>query len=244
MPKHIRVLTVNFDLPISYKEIPLFRGAVLKSLGDRANLLYHNHTGEDSFRYAYPLIQYKRLGGKAAISCVEEGADVIGQFISQMPESLTVGTREVRCGIGRIVPARILLQTWTNLFHYHLLRWLPLNAKNHLLYQAADEAERKALLENILKGNLLSMLKGLGIHLEEELLVTITQLCAPYVVHHKNVGMMAFNAEFDCNLSIPNNLGIGKNASIGCGVVYMDRKKRTDTGTDTEEEHRLQENPL
>ena len=31
--------------------------------------------------------------------------------------------------------------------------------------------------------------------------------------------MMAFNADFTCNLSIPNNVGIGKNASIGFGVV-------------------------
>ena len=32
---------------------------------------------------------------------------------------------------------------------------------------------------------------------------------------------MAFNADFKCNLSIPNNIGIGKNASIGCGIVHQ-----------------------
>ena len=67
MAKFIRTLTVTFDTDISYKEIPLFRGAVLKSMGDKANLLYHNHTGAETFRYSYPLIQYKRLGGKASI---------------------------------------------------------------------------------------------------------------------------------------------------------------------------------
>ena len=66
MRKYIRTLTVQFDANILYKEIPLFRGAVLKSMGDNADLLYHNHTGENTFRYSYPLIQYKRLGGKAA----------------------------------------------------------------------------------------------------------------------------------------------------------------------------------
>jgi hypothetical protein len=37
--------------------------------------------------------------------------------------------------------------------------------------------------------------------------------------------MMAFNADFISNLSIPNNLGIGKNASIGCGVVHQVKKE-------------------
>lgn len=33
MAKYIRTLTVFYDTEISYKEIPFFRGAVLKSLG-------------------------------------------------------------------------------------------------------------------------------------------------------------------------------------------------------------------
>lgn len=237
MAKHIRALTVKFDLPITYREIPLFRGAVLKSMGDRANVLYHNHTGEETFRYSYPLIQYKRLGGKAAIICVEEGADVIGQFFSSMPDSIMVGHREAKCEVGRISPVRILVQTWKARFQYHLLRWIPLNAKNYHIYQMTeDENERKALLENILKANLLSMLKGLGIYLEEELLVSITKLSEPYTIQNKNIKMLAFNGEFSCNLSIPNNLGIGKNASIGCGVVYQDRKQEREEETEKETE--------
>ena len=37
---------------------------------------------------------------------------------------------------------------------------------------------------------------------------------------------MAFNADFKCNLSIPNNLGIGKNASIGYGIVHQVKKDK------------------
>ena len=61
MAKNIRTLTVIFDTEIRYKEIPLFRGAVINSMGDKANLLYHNHTGDDTLRYYYPLIQYNCL---------------------------------------------------------------------------------------------------------------------------------------------------------------------------------------
>ena len=230
MAQYIRVLTVHFDLSIRQKEIPLFRGAILKSLGDKANILYHNHSGEDTFRYSYPLIQYKCLNGTAAITCVEKGADIIGQFFSEMPEDIIIGNRKVKCEVGRIHPTRYLIQTWEGTFKYHLHRWLPLNTRNYHLYRMTeDENEHKKLLENILKANLLSMLKGLDIHIETELLVTITQLSEPYLIYNKNVGMMAFNADFISNLSIPNNLGIGKNASIGCGVVYQEREKKTKT---------------
>lgn len=230
MANYIRSLTVFYDTVISYKEIPLFRGAVLHCLGDKANVLFHNHIGEGNFRYSYPLIQYKRLNGKAAITCVEEGADLIGQFMAETPDAIMVGQKELKCEVARVIPAKILVQTWSKPFNYHLNRWLPLNTKNYHLYQATeDENERKTMLENILKGNLLSMLKGLGIHLEDELLVRITQLSEPYIIYNKGIGLMAFNADFTCNLSIPNNLGIGKNASIGCGIVHQEKPQKTET---------------
>lgn len=224
MVKYIRILIVIFDVEIKHREIPLFRGAVLNCMGGRADLLYHNHTGTTTYRYSYPLIQYKRLGGKAAIVCVKEGADVIGQYLSESADTIKIGEREVACSANRISPVRMLMRTWNSMFKYYISRWLPLNAKNyHLYHMTEDEKERKALLEKILKGNLLSMLKGLDIHIEDELVITITNLEEPYILYNKGIGMMAFNAEFRCNLSIPNNVGIGKNASIGYGVVWQER---------------------
>ena len=214
-------------MEIRQKEVPLFRGAVLKSMGDQADLLYHNHVGNDKLRYSYPLIQYKRIGGKAAIVCIEDGVDLIGQFLTRTEGSMTIGTREVTFSTSRIQPARLLIQTWENAFDYHVTRWLPLNAKNYQFYQATETViERVMLLENILKANLLSMLKGLGIHLEQELLVKIAQLSDPYVLDNKGIGMTAFNVDFCSNLSIPNNVGIGKNASIGYGIVHFERKDK------------------
>ena len=193
-------------------------------MGGKANMLYHNHIGSDTFRYSYPLIQYKRIGGKAAIVCIEEGADVIGQFLSEAANSIKIGEREAGCNTERIVPAKILMQTWKSTFSYQIYRWLPLNRTNYLKYKEAEGMiERIAILENILKGNILSMLKGFDIYLEDELIVKITNLSEPYILHNKGIGLMAFNADFRCNLSIPDNIGLGKNASIGYGVTR--RKK-------------------
>lgn len=227
MAKYIRTLTVFYNTEISYKEIPLFRGAVLNSLGDKANVLYHNHTGEETFRYSYPLIQYKRLNGKAAITCVEEGVDIIGQFLSESPDTIMVGDRKLKCDVTRVLPARILIQTWDAPFNYHMNRWVPLNSKNYHLYTSTEnENERMTILENVLKGNLLSLLKGLGIYLEDELLVRITKLSDSYIIYNKGIGLMAFDVDFTSNLSIPNNLGIGKNSSIGCGIVHQKKSQK------------------
>lgn len=224
--KYIRTLTILTDAEIRQNEIPLFRGAIIKSLGNHPNVYFHNHLDDDKFRYSYPLIQYKRIGGKAAIVCVEEAVDLIGQFLTEVNGLLEIGDRQVTCNTNHIQPAKILVQTWVDMFNYHISRWLPLNSKNYQLYQSIEGmVEKITFLENILKGNLLSMLKGLDIHLEKELILKITKLSEPYLFYNKGVKMMAFNADFKCNLSIPNNLGIGKNASIGCGTVRQLRKE-------------------
>ena len=79
MPK-IRTLLLQFTNEISSTEIPKYRGAVIASLENK-NILYHNHL-DDKFRYAYPLIQYKRLHKKAAILCIGEGINAIHEFFT------------------------------------------------------------------------------------------------------------------------------------------------------------------
>ena len=75
MGKFVRTLTITYDLDIDNWEVPLFRGAVVDAIGSSANLLFHNHTPDDGLRYSYPLIQYKRQGGKACIIAVEQGVN-------------------------------------------------------------------------------------------------------------------------------------------------------------------------
>jgi hypothetical protein len=188
-------------------------------------MLFHNHTPEDGLRYSYPLIQYKRQGGKACIVAIEQGADIIGQFMASGCNVLKIGDREATCDVAQLRPRRMLVQLWQSPFHYRVSKWLPLNNKNYDLYMNAEDPEaRKTLLEGILKGNLLAMLKGLDIWLDGNLTVQITHLSEPYKLRYKGLDLMAFNADFDSNLSIPSLVGIGKHVSVGFGVVFMQRK--------------------
>ncbi len=227
--KHVKVLTLCFDGDIKPYETKLFRGAVLASMDEKANLLFHNHTGETTYRYSYPLIQYKRLKGKAAIVCVDAGADVIGQFLTESDMTLRIGEREMKLNMEHVLPSNILMQVWEGEFKYHLSRWLPLNSENYKRYLETESLTgRLMILENILKGNLLSMCKGLGIYLDKELKVSILTLSEPRLIKNKGVKIMSFDAEFKCNLSIPNNIGIGKNASIGQGIIRQIKERTTE----------------
>ena len=220
MEKSIRTLTVFYDIAISPREIPLFRGAVIKTVGEKVNLLYHNHTGDDTYRYAYPLIQYKRLNGKAAITCVEEGAEIIGQFLSEASDPIMIGERETNCDVAHVLSDKTMVRILEESAQYHLYHWLPLNSKNYQLYQKAESmVEKIGILENVLAGNILSFLKGMDIRLEEKFELHITDIINQKTVRYKNVRRMAFAIDFKANISLPSYIGIGKNASIGCGVL-------------------------
>jgi len=220
MAKYIRTLTVFYDTEISSREIPFFRGAVLKSLGDKADLLYHNHTGAHTFRYSYPLIQYKRLGGKAAITCVEEGVNLVGPLLTDLNGPLTLGNREVFCRVADIHSAKTAVEIQEPASVYRIHQWLALNARNYAAYQSTDNlVERLGILQRVLVGNILSFLKGVDVHTEEKLEVHISDITDQHVWNYKDVKLMSFDICFKANISLPSYIGIGKNASIGNGVI-------------------------
>ena len=80
-------------------------------------------------------------------------------------------------------------------------------------------SEKISFLESILIANLLSFSKGIGVYVEKEIQCKLTSLHDPFLVKNKGIKLMAFDIEFVTNMSLPDYTGIGKNASIGYGVV-------------------------
>jgi hypothetical protein len=209
-----------YNATITHKEIAYFRGAVIKALGDNPNLLYHNHIDDSSYRFAYPLIQYKRINGKAAITCIEGGVDVIGQFLSETSEPLMIGRRETKIEVEKVIPEKVKIQISDSSQTYSLHQWLPLNSKNYEQYKNAEGiVDKIQILERVLTGNILSFLKGVGIHLEEHLDIHITDITKQDIIKYKGVIMMSFDIKFKANITLPSYIGIGKNASMGYGIL-------------------------
>lgn len=212
-------LTLYSAIPIRSYEVTKFRGAVASSV-PQGSFLFHNHVGE-RYRYGYPFIQYKSLGGKAAIVCVGEGVRHVWEVFEQGQLTISLGHRQERLIVENIEEEAVDIQCADALeYAYSISDWLPLNASNYEEYLSEPSLmARTVMLERILRGNILSMLKGCGIFLEDELKVSITSLSQPKAVKFKNVQLMAFNASFLCNLPLPQNIGLGRHVSIGFGTL-------------------------
>ena len=217
--KLIKSLVICFDNPLQSYEIPAFRGAVISLVGE-GGLLYHNHDG-NSLRYKYPLIQYKRIHGKAALVCIGEGVEKIGSFFAAGSFDVRIGQRQVTLVVEDVQVHQTLVTRWDNImFDYHLHSWLPLNQENYAKYMSLESlAEKCAMLEHILIGNILSYTKGMDVWLEHKAECIITALGEPYPIVYKGVRMMAFDADFKCNVSLPEQIGLGKSVSVGMGTV-------------------------
>jgi hypothetical protein len=222
----IKVLTVKFKNEIRQSEIAKFRGAVVAMLQNN-NMLFHNHTEDNKLRYAYPLIQYKRIGGKAAIVCVGEGTEAIGEFFASPLNPLHGGLSPLHIGDHDIVleldivkAGQILVQVWESDFVYQMRKWLPLNQENYVEFQTVEDLKSRCeFLERILVGNILSFAKGLGIHFDKEVKASIISFEEKGEFRFKMINFAAFDVKFKSNVTIPNFVGLGKGVSHGFGTV-------------------------
>lgn len=221
-----RILVVTFANDLPARDLPLFRGAVADTVG-REHVLFHNHQG-DKLRYRYPLVQYKRIGGKAALVCLGEGADDVGQFFANNTAPLHIGGRSEMFTVQKVSPRTVLTQIWQDMFAYTIRKYLPLNQDNYKKYVAMDSlAEQYALLERCLTGNILSFAKSMGIHFEATVMVKITQVLGTKTYRYKGVKLQGFDLVFKTNVSLPDYIGLGKSVSLGFGTICRTEKQFT-----------------
>ena len=217
--KKVRVLNIQFDSELHTSEISAFRGAIIEKVG-KESTLFHNHTGDVSYRYGYPLIQYKSIGKHAAIMCVDYGVDEIHRFFEQPDWKLNLNGREMNMKISRMNLNEFTMQVWDKMFDYSILCWLALNEENMPRYKAAEyETDRIELLENVLKSNIISFAKGIEWTVDKPIELKILKMNEPRITKYKNIPKLAFDLSFRTNVFLPNFIGLGKGVSRGFGTV-------------------------
>lgn len=215
----LKIRCIRFSNTLFPEEIKWLRGSVIDYVG-KEQMLLHNHFGK-GFRYAYPLVQYKIVENKACIIAINEGiACVDVNFLPYDKIPLTIGNRVVPMEVVSVKDDKKQLSFLNQPSLYHISRWTPLNSQNVNTYTTAGSLiEKIGILEKILIGNILSMAKGLGIFLEQQVECRIQEIQDTYTIRNKGIDMYSFDIVFTCNISLPDFIGLGKNASIGCGVV-------------------------
>ena len=218
MTDTIKTLTILFSNKIAQRDLVSFRGAIISALSEK-NVLFHNHL-EEGFRYSYPLIQYKRICGKAAIVGIGEGTTILNEILSSGQITLKMKRKEIVFHVEEKIAEEVNVLFSTEMHSYQLHQWIPLNSENYEIYNSSESlAFRLTLLEKILVGNLISFVKGLGIHLDQQINVSITQLKHEKVIKYKEVGLTCFDITFKTNIVLPEHIGLGKSSSTGFGVL-------------------------
>ena len=215
----LKTLTIQFETQLLQTDIQRFRGAIIKLL-PKKNVLFHNHTKEGGYRYAYPLIQYKRLNNKAALFCIGEGVENIGVLFASNNFNVRIGNKRHCLQIEEVNAKQVDIACEEGqVFAYQLTDWLPLNEENHAAFAQADDEQRLQMLQRILTGNILSMLKGVGIRVEQRIEVCITSIKERACVPFKGVKLYCANVGFVSNVRLPQHVGLGKHASVGFGIL-------------------------
>lgn len=219
----IKTLTIQFDTPLRQSEISLFRGAIISAIPS-SNVLFHNHNGK-SLRYSYPLIQYKRIGGKAAITCIGKGVDAMEELFVNTNLNIRIGRRKVELRIESIMADEVDISKSISPISYKIRNWLPLNEGNYTqFYSTESMMERIKILERILTGNILSLLKGLDIFIDFQLRIVITDFCIERSLTYKHLKLTNLDLTFTANIQLPQYIGIGKHSSMGAGLLTKNKK--------------------
>ncbi len=215
----IKTLIVRFSNTLDRQEIPLFRGAVIAEIGKDKDVLLHNHT-EDGFRYAYPEIQYKLIDGKAAVVAMNQGVNAVEGLTCKDEIPVALGTRLLTLTVVSSNMEKIELNFIPEMKKYAIQSWLPLNQNNYKVYTECNNMiERIEMLQRTLTGNIISMAKGVDIHLDERIKLSMTDISEQRPVMFKRQRMMSFNAVFDVNMNLPSYIGLGKGVSLGFGTI-------------------------
>ena len=97
--------------------------------------------------------------------------------------------------------------------------YLALNQENFATWERDRGPSRHRLLERVLVGNLLSLSKGIGLHVEERLHAEVDLEPDGWHEVRPGVRLLGFRGAFRVNFTLPDLWGIGKSSSRGFGTL-------------------------
>jgi len=214
----IRLFTVIFDFEMARREIPAFRGAIIKKVG-RESILFHNHFG-NKFRYAYPLIQYKLVGKNPAIICINSGYDESLKLFENTEWNFNINNKAVHAGIKHLSFDYFKCGLISTVVKYKINNWFGLNKQNFKNYTLLTaDSERNKFLEKILIGNILSFAKGINWMVDAQIMVSVNYIPNRRFFNFKNNKIAGFDLIFSTNVLLPDKIGLGKSVSRGFGII-------------------------
>lgn len=220
----VQVLRIDFDLPIQRHDLPSFRGMIAEMKGLEA-VHFHNHDNQpDSstgYRIGYSLVQYRDHHGKAALLLLQEACKEADEFVPGAVFEMPYRGVRTEFSVTSRNHELLTLKINENRYRYRINDWLALNDKNYSRFKVLPTfRERIAFLEKIMISQMLSFGQGVGWFLPP-IEVSITDLREVRPRQLKQVrSFLAFSVNFETNVQLIPDMGLGKSVSRGFGRVF------------------------
>lgn len=200
-------------------EIKFFRTFVNDMLNWQNKLFHHlNHEGEEL--ESYPVIQYRLFKGRASLFGINEGGDAISKFVAEnmfgFPEEMQLISLK-----SEELDISISLDKYLYKIHYYVpfskaeyLRWVSLEGLIH----------RLSIVEEMILSDILAFLQDMDISgFNNDIWVKIESfedkgntLLTRQIDEEQ---ARAFNISFTSNVTLPNDIAIGKGVIYNYGVL-------------------------
>jgi len=193
------------------------RGFIASRFPDNPLLHHHlNNPNKKGLVYTYPKVQYKIIDGTPMILGIGEAKEIV-KTISNI-DYLNLKGEKYLLTDKKLIEQDVTFGVSKDMRFYRLFTpWLALDEESYKRYRGKNVGEKKKQLESILVGNIISMAKGLGYVIMDNLTVTID--VQEVKTSLKGTPMLGFLGTFSVNFEIPDYWGIGKSVSRGFGTV-------------------------
>lgn len=221
MTKKLRLLAVTFDVHIESWELPRFRMDLSNLINPNEEWFHAENQDDDNpiverYFYRYKLLQYKCLFNNPMIIFAENAIDEVQKFFSN---PYWHDLMNCPFPVKKIDQREYDMHT-NNVRTYRIYNWMPLSGDDYRRYQTLRGLAAKLdFLQPKLAAHILSFADGIHWHLNDAIFVNILELFEDRFVSFKGQKMLTFNFSFECNVPLPDMLGLGRGILYGFGVV-------------------------
>jgi hypothetical protein len=209
-------LILELDQKSKYQDAQKLRGFFANTFSKVD--LFHNHkeTGESIYRYSK--IQYRFFNNRPTVLAFGDGVELIKNFYDHF-NSIKIGSYEYPIMEKHLIFEEKELAVIDDIQYYRFYTpWFALNQDNYKVYKELTTLkDREALLERILKSNILNMCKALDYYVEKKIEVQL--FVKPVKSTLKDIKIITFVGDFKTNMILPNYIGLGKSVSRGFGTI-------------------------
>jgi hypothetical protein len=232
--KSTEIFTVIFNLPVQPGQVQAFRKAMTHLVSKwRTKLtkakiatdLFHNHdekTGKNLNRY--PLVQFKQLGRRGAMTGIGKGADAVKEFsrlaANEEPEIVLNGQR-CRLSIHKTeVQQEHDFKTNRKMIKYRMRKWLPMDDEFFRKWEKTGKLSKRVdILDECLHRQVSRFITDVCKKEIKDLKTHLTDISNTGWTEEYHFRKMYFDVIFECNVSLPHEVGIGQVPSIGFGRI-------------------------